>query len=79
MVQLQRRFAYRYKSKHKATDHFKFQLTLPEEFVKALGWREGDEIEPKLSADSKSIVLSKLNQKKKGEGKANSKQTTEGS
>lgn len=40
MVKLQRRFAYKYKDR----EHFKHVVTIPEDYVDKLGWKEGDNL-----------------------------------
>jgi len=47
MVQLQRRFAYRYKSKNGTKSHYKYVITIPQEIVDELMWEEGELLEPK--------------------------------
>jgi bifunctional DNA-binding transcriptional regulator/antitoxin component of YhaV-PrlF toxin-antitoxin module len=42
LVRLQKRFAYKYKDK----EHYKHVITIPEETVRHLGWKEGQELEP---------------------------------
>lgn len=44
IVKLQKRFAYTYNDK----DHFKYVVTIPEEIVNELGWKEKQELEPKV-------------------------------
>jgi hypothetical protein len=55
MVKLQKRFAYRYKSKQGNKDHYKYVITIPEEVIEKLEWEEGTELEPK--ALEKKLVL----------------------
>jgi hypothetical protein len=56
LVKLQKRFAYKYKDK----DHYKHIVTIPDEFVEALGWKADTELEPKLDRD-KLILRAKKN------------------
>jgi len=51
LVKLQKRFAYAYKNK----DHFKHILTIPEEIVEKLGWKEGDELDFQIENHKVSI------------------------
>jgi hypothetical protein len=44
VIRLQKRFAYTYKER----DHFKYVVTIPEELVSELGWKEKQELEPKV-------------------------------
>jgi bifunctional DNA-binding transcriptional regulator/antitoxin component of YhaV-PrlF toxin-antitoxin module len=46
MVTLQRRFAYRYKSKQGTKEHYKYIMTIPEEIVEELEWKPGDDLQP---------------------------------
>jgi len=55
MVRLQKRFAYKYKDK----EHYKHVVTIPEEFVDKLGWKEGEEIEPAIKDDQLIFTKSK--------------------
>jgi bifunctional DNA-binding transcriptional regulator/antitoxin component of YhaV-PrlF toxin-antitoxin module len=48
LVRLQKHFAYRYKDK----EHYKHVVTIPEETVEQLGWKEGDELEQTIEKDS---------------------------
>jgi len=48
MVKLQKRFAYKYKDK----EHYKHVITVPEEAVERLGWKEGQELEQILEKDA---------------------------
>ena len=41
MIKLQKRFAYKYKDKN----HYKHIVTIPDEIIEQLGWKEGTEIE----------------------------------
>jgi bifunctional DNA-binding transcriptional regulator/antitoxin component of YhaV-PrlF toxin-antitoxin module len=41
MVKLQKRFAYTYKDK----EHYKHQMTISEEVLEKLGWKEGTELD----------------------------------
>lgn len=63
MVKLQRRFAYRYKSKDGNKDHYKYVITIPEEVIEKLEWKEGTELEPK-ALDQKLVVESSVSKKK---------------
>jgi hypothetical protein len=44
IVKLQRRFAYTYNEK----DHYKNVVTVPEDVIAELGWKAGQELEPKV-------------------------------
>jgi antitoxin component of MazEF toxin-antitoxin module len=55
LVKLQRRFAYRYKSKDGNKDHYKYVITIPEEVIEELDWVEGIELQPKVQ-DQKLVV-----------------------
>lgn len=57
MVKLQRRFAYKYKDK----EHYKHIITIPEEQVEELGWKEGEELE--ISASSNKLILTRKDKK----------------
>lgn len=50
IVKLQKRFAYTYNDK----DHFKYVVTIPKEIVSQLGWKEKQELEPKVE-DNKLV------------------------
>ena len=41
MIKLQKRFAYKYKDKN----HYKHIVTIPDEIIEQLGWKEVIEIE----------------------------------
>lgn len=60
MVKLQRRFAYRYKSKEGNKDHYKYVITIPEEFIEGVGWSHGDEIDLTLNTVRKTLTLAKV-------------------
>jgi len=51
MVKLQRRFAYKYKDK----EHYKYQMTIPEELVQKLQWKDGVELDQRI-VDGKLVV-----------------------
>jgi AbrB family looped-hinge helix DNA binding protein len=55
MVKLQRRFAYRYKSKEGTKNHYKYVITIPEEVIEKLEWKEGTELEP-MTQDRKLVL-----------------------
>jgi hypothetical protein len=57
MVKLQKRFAYKYKDK----EYFKHIITIPDEIVEQLGWKEGIEIEPKV--ENNELVFTRQKQK----------------
>jgi len=61
MVKLQKRFAYTYKDK----DHYKHVVTIPEEVVERLGWKEGQELEPLVEKDTLMIRRAQKNAKHK--------------
>jgi len=63
MVKLQKRFAYKYKDK----EHYKHMLTIPEEIVEELGWKEGEELKQVVQED-RLVVLSSGNRKTKSRG-----------
>lgn len=63
MVKLQKRFAYRYKGKQGTKVHYKYIITIPEDVVDELDWKEGTELEPKVQ-DRKLVVESTLLQKR---------------
>jgi hypothetical protein len=50
IIRLQKRYAYTYND----TDHFKYVVTIPEEIVSELGWKEKQELEPKVE-DNKLV------------------------
>ena len=52
IIKLQKRFAYTYNDK----EHFKYVVTIPEELVSELGWKEKQELEPKV--DNGKLVFS---------------------
>lgn len=45
---MQKRFAYKYKDK----EHYKHVVTIPEETVDRLGWREGEELQQTVDKDA---------------------------
>jgi bifunctional DNA-binding transcriptional regulator/antitoxin component of YhaV-PrlF toxin-antitoxin module len=55
MVKLQKRFAYKYKDK----EHYKHIITIPDEIVEQLGWKEVIEIEPKVQNNELVFVRQK--------------------
>lgn len=57
MVRLQKRFAYKYKNKN----HYKHIVTIPDEIIETLGWREGTEIEQRVENDSLVFRLTRAN------------------
>ena len=60
LVKLQKRFAYRYKSKEGTKTHYKYVITIPEEFIEALGWSHGDEIDLTLNTARKILALTRI-------------------
>jgi len=46
MVKLQKRFAYKYKSKDGTKNHYKYVITIPQEIVNELMWQEGEPLKP---------------------------------
>lgn len=58
MVRLQKRFAYKYKDK----EHYKYVLTVPEEKIRKLGWKEGQELEQVL--ESQQLIIRNTPSKK---------------
>jgi bifunctional DNA-binding transcriptional regulator/antitoxin component of YhaV-PrlF toxin-antitoxin module len=58
LVKLQKRFAYKYKDK----EHYKYVVTVPEESVKKLGWKEGQELEQVL--DRQQLVIRGTNSRR---------------
>lgn len=45
MVKLQKRFAYKYKTKNGETKtHYKYIVNIPQEFIDELNWNDGDEL-----------------------------------
>jgi bifunctional DNA-binding transcriptional regulator/antitoxin component of YhaV-PrlF toxin-antitoxin module len=63
LVKLQKRFAYRYKGREGTKTHYKYVITIPEEVVEELDWKEGTELEQKVQ-DRKLVVEPTLQQKK---------------
>ncbi len=62
MVKLQKRFAYKYKDKEgNQREHYKHVVTIPEEALGELGWREGEELEPSVSNDK--LIFTKKSSK----------------
>lgn len=55
MVKLQKRFAYKYKDK----DHYKNVITVSEDVVDKLGWKEGIELEEIVRGDNLIIKARK--------------------
>jgi len=55
MVQLQRRFAYKYKSKDGTKNHYKYVITIPQEIVDELMWEEGELLEPRV--ENRALVV----------------------
>ena len=51
MVKIQRRFAYRYKNR----DHYKHIVTIPDDVIETLGWKEGQDVEP--TTESGKLIL----------------------
>ena len=46
-VKLQKRYAYTYNDE----DHYKHVVTIPEEIVNELGWKHGQELQPRVEGD----------------------------
>jgi bifunctional DNA-binding transcriptional regulator/antitoxin component of YhaV-PrlF toxin-antitoxin module len=59
MVKLQKRYAYTYKDKN----HYKHIITVPDEVIERLGWKDGQEIEP--TAEDGKLILRPQDQKRK--------------
>lgn len=59
MVKLQKRFAYKYNDR----DHYKHILTVPDEYVDKLGWKDGADIELKVYKDE--LVLKSAKKEKR--------------
>lgn len=55
MVKLQKRFAYKYKEK----DHYKTVITVSEDVLDKLGWKEGIELEEVVRGDNLIIKAKK--------------------
>ena len=55
VVRLQKRFAYTYNDKR----HYKHIITVPDEYVDKLGWKEGSNIELKVYKDELVLKSSK--------------------
>ncbi len=51
MVKVQRRFAYKYKNR----DHYKHIVTIPDDVIQTLGWKEGQDVEP--STEDGKLIL----------------------
>jgi hypothetical protein len=47
-MQLQRHFAYQYKSKNESKKHYKYVITIPEEIIEELMWEEGEPLQPRV-------------------------------
>lgn len=60
IIKLQKRFAYTYNDK----DHFKYVVTIPEELVSELGWKEKQALEPKVDNGKLVFVERKDNPKR---------------
>ena len=60
MVKLQKRFAYEYNDKK----HFKHVVTIPEDVIEKLGWKEGTELEGKT--DNGKLVFKPIKSRKRG-------------
>lgn len=59
MVKLQKRFAYKYKDK----EHYKNMITVSEDVVDKLGWKEGTELEEVVKGGNLIIKAKKENSK----------------
>jgi bifunctional DNA-binding transcriptional regulator/antitoxin component of YhaV-PrlF toxin-antitoxin module len=59
LVKLQKRFAYKYKDK----EHYKHVVTIPEDTVERLGWKEGEELEQSVEKDTLVIKGMRKNAK----------------
>ncbi len=59
MVKLQKRFAYKYKDK----EHYKHQVTIPDEAVQKLGWKDGQEIEQVVQGNKLILVSADTHKK----------------
>lgn len=55
MVRLQKRFAYSYKSREGEKEHYKYQITVPEQLVQRLAWKDGAELDQEV-VDGKLVV-----------------------
>jgi bifunctional DNA-binding transcriptional regulator/antitoxin component of YhaV-PrlF toxin-antitoxin module len=60
LVRLQKRFAYKYKDK----EHYKHVVTIPDETVERLGWKEGEELQ-QIIEEKTLIVLPTIEAQKK--------------
>ena len=60
LVRLQKRFAYKYKDK----EHYKHVVTIPDETVERLGWKEGEELQ-QIIEENNLIVLPTIEVQKK--------------
>ena len=47
-MQLQKRFAYKYKRKDGTKTHYKYVITIPEDIVDKLTWKEGELLKPRV-------------------------------
>jgi bifunctional DNA-binding transcriptional regulator/antitoxin component of YhaV-PrlF toxin-antitoxin module len=65
LVRLQKRFAYRYKAKDGERIHYKHVVTIPEDAIEKLGWKEGQELEPKIKNDVLEIRRAEKDAKRK--------------
>lgn len=59
-LQSQVAFVYKRKKKRDEKGYEKFWITIPQELVKALGWKKGDEIDQEADADTLTLRKRKL-------------------
>lgn len=75
MARLQKRFAYKYSAKDGERIHYKYLVTIPEEIVRRLGWRGGDEIIQ--SVTQSGLTLTRKEKKKEGKDGSSGTRSTQ--
>ena len=67
MVKLQKRFAYSYESREGEKRHYKYQVTVPEQLVQKLAWKDGTELDQQIVEGK--LMISRTSSKNKDEKK----------
>jgi bifunctional DNA-binding transcriptional regulator/antitoxin component of YhaV-PrlF toxin-antitoxin module len=67
LVKLQKRFAYSYESREGEIKHYKYQVTVPEQLVQKLAWKDGTELDQQIVEGK--LMISRTSSKNKDEKK----------
>jgi hypothetical protein len=72
-MQLQRRFAYKYKSRDGTKSHYKYVITIPENIIDELTWKEGELLKPRVENSTLLVELYSSDSTEPKSGKKNRK------